>query len=99
VTREDWIDQFAAEVLKLQPHASCDFARALGDANYVPEINPRHLARRVLSTGTAAPVGVRQMKEAPAAKLRPRGEYQSPKETGPEGVPTTLPPTADPTPL
>jgi hypothetical protein len=48
VDREDWIDQFIAEILKLQPQGSRDAARSLAEDNYFPEVNPRHLARRAL---------------------------------------------------
>ena len=45
MTRDDWLDQFSDELIKLRPHVSHKLARTLALHAYASEAHPRTAAR------------------------------------------------------
>jgi hypothetical protein len=45
MTRDDWLDQFSDELIKLRPHVSHKLARALALHAYAADAHPRTAAR------------------------------------------------------
>jgi len=45
MTRDDWLDQFSDELIKLRPHVSHKLARTLALHAYAADAHPRTAAR------------------------------------------------------
>jgi hypothetical protein len=57
MTRDDWLDQFSDELIKLRPHVSHRLARTLALQAYAADAHPRTAAREYHARQTpAAPV-------------------------------------------
>ena len=57
MTRDEWLDQFSDELIKLRPHVSHKLARSLALHSYSESAHPREAARDYHARQTpAAPV-------------------------------------------
>jgi hypothetical protein len=59
VTRDEWLDQFADELLKLRQHLTVTFARTLALQRYDAKENPRLKAREFDASPMPSPAGKR----------------------------------------
>jgi hypothetical protein len=58
MTRDDWLDQFSDELIKLRPHVSHKLARTLALNAYAAEAHPRTAARDYHARQQPAPPAV-----------------------------------------
>ncbi|MCW5656203.1 MAG: hypothetical protein KIT60_00745 [Burkholderiaceae bacterium] len=54
MTRDDWLDQFSDELIKLRPHVSHRLARTLALQAYAADAHPRTAARDYHARQSAA---------------------------------------------
>jgi|EndMetStandDraft_4_1072995.scaffolds.fasta_scaffold31171_2 hypothetical protein len=64
MTRDEWLDQFSDELIKLRPHVSHKLARTLALHAYVAAAHPRTAAREyhARQQPAAAPVAAKRVK-------------------------------------
>ena len=55
MTRDEWLDQFSDELIKLRPHVSHKLARTLALHTYNQSAHPREAAREYHARQTPAP--------------------------------------------
>ena len=55
MTRDEWLDQFSDELIKLRPHVSHKLARTLALHAYSASAHPREAARDYHARQTPAP--------------------------------------------
>jgi hypothetical protein len=74
MNRDDWLDQFSDELIKLRPHVSHRLARTLALQSYAADAHPRTAARDYdARQRPAAPAAAVKQPAAVAARRVKRG--------------------------